>query len=146
MTMYVTGTYDVILMLSLIFIIIKTGAEVNDNFEIFKGIFIKHKQYFWELKSRNVAIKSAQGAKLKTFKIFGDMFKCMNISDQAREKYIDGCIVFLEMAIQRIDHDKHNSPLTIMGMITSHELIKTIYTAVISVTFALTQFIYQKFR
>ena len=43
LTLYITGMYDILLSLFIIFCTIKAGADVNEYFEIFKGIFIKQK-------------------------------------------------------------------------------------------------------
>ena len=58
LTIYITGTYDIILIFAILFKMLKLGAEINEYFDIFKGILIRHKNYFWDIKTMSYDKKS----------------------------------------------------------------------------------------
>ena len=111
-----------------------------------KASLLSRNKYFYDCKSLMDYDRSSKFKKHKSFKIFLDLMENMNLTYEARDKYIDECIQLLEMTIQKLDYEKQNHPLSIMGLVTSKELIKTIYTTTISVLFAMSQFLYQKYK
>lgn len=58
LTVYITCTFDILIVFGILFKMVKLGAEINEYFEIFKGILIKHKKYFWEVKIMSCIKKS----------------------------------------------------------------------------------------
>jgi len=52
LTLYITGGYDITIVLVIILVMLKLGSDINEYFDTFKGILIKYKGIFLDIKSR----------------------------------------------------------------------------------------------
>ena len=89
LTMYITGTYDIFLVLGIFLFMLKYGSEINEYSEVFKGIFIKQKTYLWEIKSKLDLNEERKMNGQGTFEILKDLFIKYKYDPVEREKYID---------------------------------------------------------
>mmetsp|Transcript_13267 Transcript_13267/g.11740 ORF Transcript_13267/g.11740 Transcript_13267/m.11740 type:complete len:119 (+) Transcript_13267:1582-1938(+) len=60
LTVYITGIFDILVVLGILMMMMKYGAEINEYFDIFKGIFIQYKNYMWDIKVKMDCIRNNQ--------------------------------------------------------------------------------------
>jgi hypothetical protein len=86
---YMTGMYDVMIILGIILVMIKLGAQVNEFSDIHKGIFINLKKQFWDAKNHYHSLIVRNLSRSPTQKVFRDLLKTMNIAPMKRNEYFD---------------------------------------------------------
>jgi hypothetical protein len=139
---YMTGMYDVMIILGIILVMIKLGAQVNEFSDIHKGIFINLKKQFWDAKNHYHSLIVRNLSRSPTQKVFRDLLKTMNIAPMKRNEYFDEWIALLDIINENLDYNKQTRPLKLMGLTASKELLNSIYTAIVSIIFAISQVFY----
>jgi len=69
----------------------------------------------------------------------------MNIGPEHIESYINELIMFIEITIQKLEFEHQKHPMKLMGITPSPEFMTSMYTAIASFVFAISQFAYQRF-
>lgn len=144
-TVYITGSFDITVILSILMYMLRLGAKVNEYFEIHKGKFIRLKKFFWKAKNNYYGLIHQKVRAGTEDKVFRDMIVKLNLSRRQRDRYIDEAILLIEITIQKLEYDQQTKPLKLMGLTCSYELLNSIYTAIASFLFALTQIFYTSF-
>jgi hypothetical protein len=146
LVVYVTGSFDVIIILGIILKMIRLGTQINDHFNVHKGVLLKIKRTLWEALNDYDGLMKRQYATHSSFKIYTEMLKALQLKHCDSNKYILDTIALLELIIQELDYDKETRPLKLMGLKCSDDLMNSIYTGIASAAFALSQLLYSKFQ
>ena len=86
-----------------------------------------------------------QHMKGPTIATFIEMIKVVDMKGQTRTEYIEDWMNYIEMIIQNLDYDKEIQPLKLMGLTCSYDLLTSIYTALASAAFAISQILYSRY-
>ncbi|CAI2359033.1 unnamed protein product [Moneuplotes crassus] len=135
----VTGTFDVFIILGVLFQMLRIGSKVNDCFDHHKGELIKIKKLLHEAKGdlKSYLLKDFSHCHFRH--LFSKMLLTMQNSHRNRD-FISEAIAQVDITIQDLDYAKETQPLKLMGFTASGQLITSIYTGVASIGFALVQF------
>jgi len=139
---YITGTYDITVILGIFLIMIRMGAQVNNYSEKHKGVFINLKRQFWDAKNHYHALMAKKLDRNPNQKVFRDLLKQMRLDPLRRDNYFDECMALVDIISENLDYNRQTRPLKLMGLTASDELLTSIYTAIVSVIFAMSQIFY----
>lgn len=142
--MYITGVYDILLVLGIMTAMILYGSEVNKYFGIFKGIFIQYKNHFFDIKTRMEQIRKMKTRKSKSLEVMRDIILSYKFSPEQGDKYLDENIQYLEMVIQNLEYESETNPLRLMGFTPTPELMRSVYMGGASLLFAGSQILYSR--
>ena len=145
LTIYISGFYDITVVLGILIAMIKIGADINQYFDTFKGIFIQFKKNMWDLKTQGEKVVNKRRRNQKTLKVLHDLIEAQKISYDLKEAYLDENMEFIEIIIQKLEYEKEQKPLKLLGLTVSYDLLKTIYSALATLAFATIQFTYSKY-
>ena len=143
----VLGYFDVIFILGIIMKMLSIGAETNSYFVKHKGILLKLKRHFIEIKLRYNILEEKAQFKSETLKILVERFKDMNFNEEKRREHIENWIQAIDYIVENLDYDSENDCLKLLGIKCTNELMNSIYTGLMSLCLAGGQYIYsQKFQ
>lgn len=72
---YIIAYFDILIILSILFKMLKLGAKVNNYFAIHKGILLRHKRDLWKLHSNFSVLENKDNFKSNTLKVLRDHIK-----------------------------------------------------------------------
>jgi len=125
--MYITGFFDIFVVLGILLAMLKYGAEINEYFDEFKGIFINYKNHLWEIKARMEQMKHKRYNQSKTLEVMRELILIYDLEPVYRDQFIDESIQYLEIAIQKLEHEHNKNPMKLMGLTPSPQLMNSIY-------------------
>lgn len=134
---YITGIYDVLIVLGIMLQIIRTGAKVNKYFDKHKKNILWLKKQVWKAKNNYSLVISQKYCRYVNQKKFAEMLQAMNLSKKVkRDEYLDKLIEQIDIIKEELEFAKETNPLKLMGLTCSDSLIASIYTGLVSVAFA----------
>ncbi|CAI2387117.1 unnamed protein product [Moneuplotes crassus] len=142
---YLAGTFDIIVILTILFQMLRMGAQVNDYYDIHKGELITIKKLLFDARDNPEIYVNLGSSADHSDQLLGKMIRTIPRSSTSTSKYIDDCIMFIEIAIQELEYEKATKPLKLMGLTCSNELLTSVYTGIASISFALIQYIYSRY-
>lgn len=114
LVVYITGTYDVVMILGVILIMIRTGAKVNSYYDIHIGTLMKLKRTLWDAKNNFGNVVSRHKNEF-TSQIYSDMLKAVTECKEDKEAYLEDAITFVDMIIGDLQYEFHMHPLKLLG-------------------------------
>ena len=145
LTVSILGTFDVIVILGMILQMFRLGAQINNHFNIHKGVFLRIKKTLWEAKNNFEEFMQSTSNFSPSSQMYAEMLKVIELVKDDKYKYLDDWISLIDMIIQGLDYDRETNPLKIVGITASDEVIASIYTGIASFLFAFGQLIYSKY-
>jgi len=142
---YVNGSFDVIIILGIILYMLKTGTQINDHFDIHKGVLLKLKRTLWDAYTNYNGVMERHYATNSSSKIYTEMLKTLKLKNCDQKQYLQEAVSLTDIIMQELDYDKETNPLKLMGLTCSNQLMTSIYTGVASAVFALSQLFYTKY-
>mmetsp|Transcript_15995 Transcript_15995/g.13974 ORF Transcript_15995/g.13974 Transcript_15995/m.13974 type:complete len:231 (+) Transcript_15995:1332-2024(+) len=113
---FVTGIFDTLVVLAILFQMLRIGAKVNDYYDIHKGELIKIKKVLYEAKNNLDRFINFEESKYQSTKAYGEMLISLLKINNFEPKAIDDSLFFIDMAIQNLEYDKETKPLKLMGL------------------------------
>ncbi|CAI2386921.1 unnamed protein product [Moneuplotes crassus] len=135
----VTGTYDVLFILCVLFKMLRTGAQVNACFDSHKGELIKIKKLLYEVKSDLNTYLRKDFSKCESRQLLSKMLRtCGDV--YKNDRFVEKALDQIDMVIQDLEYQKETQPLKLLGFTASNELLTSVYTGLASLSFAIIQF------
>jgi hypothetical protein len=139
--LWIHGIFDIIFTLGIFLYMLRIAAEVNEYFDIHKGELLKQKKYLWEIKYTYHELQRRSKQSNESIQIYLDIVGAES-DDNTRDEYIDRLVGIIDINIEKLDFDKENKPIKLLGVKASYQLLNSIYTTIISIVLAGLQYQY----
>ncbi|CAI2384059.1 unnamed protein product [Moneuplotes crassus] len=143
---YITGTFDVLVILGIMLTIIRMGAKVNKFYDKHKRSILWIKKQVWKAKTNYGLVISQKYCRYLNQKKFAEMLQSMNLKRNKREEYFDKLLEQIDIIKEQLEFSKETDPLKLMGLTCSDQLLASIYTGLASIAFAFFQSFYLELR
>ena len=140
--MYVIASTEILISLGILFCFIILGAKINSYFDKHKGILLQLKISLWEVKKRYSLLESKTSFNSRSVENLVKFLKTYNYSKNQRNQVIDEAIEAIDMVIQKLDFEKENEEMKILGIKLTNQLVQKIYTGAISLLFIVAQYLF----
>ena len=142
-TSKIMAIYDMLIVLVVNLRMIHFGASINNEFTENKLQLLKIKKDFQFIKINMESImcgdKKLIGANIKQYvRLFRIHLKKLG-SIEETQRYTSDLIDEIDTIIERLDIEGTNKPLSLLGIAATYSVLKTIYTSLLTVMFAVAQ-------
>ena len=143
---YVIASTEILMSLGILFWFIILGAKINSYFDIHKGILLQLKISLWEVKKRYSKryslLESKTSFNSRSVENLVKFLKTYNYSKNQRNQAIDEAIEAIDIVIQKLEFEKENEEMKILGIKLTNQLVQKIYTGAISLLFIVAQYLF----
>ena len=113
---YIIGYYDIVMILGILFIMIRTGAQINEYYAIHKGVLINHKENLWKVHRNFNSFKDLKEFNDNSLKVIRNQLKAKMLSTEERKEYIEDIATVIDIVIEKLDYDAEQNPVQLLGL------------------------------
>ena len=140
--MYLTGIFDILVILGFLLKMLQIGAKVNEQIDIHKGVLLDLKKQVWKAKHNYSLIISQKYSRFIHEKVFAHLLISKKLKPSKRKDYLENMGEIIDIIIAELEYNKETRPLKLMGLKATSELLTSIYAGLVSIIFAVLQTFY----
>ena len=141
---YIIGYYDVTIIRAILFIMIRTGAQINEYYSIHKGILMRHKENLWKIYKKFNGYRGEKIFENNSLKVIKNQIKAKMLTPDKRKDFTEDIITTIDIVIEKLDYDSEKS-CSVIGLDWTFALISPIYATAISFTIGIAQYLYIRY-